>query len=120
MQSRQRVSPDALQRINAEGAVLARLARDVSLGAVALREDCEEDVVLSGDAEISGEIGPGLADEGCLDEVVVFARRALDALDRDLGVRVVVAVVVANAHLKISVKKFENDGPFERVIIRSV
>ena len=120
MQSRQRVSPDALQRINAEGAVLARLARDVSLGAVALREDGEEDVVLSGDAEISGEIGPGLADEGRLDEVVVLARRAFDALDRDLGVRVVVAVVVANAHLKISVKKFENDGPFERVIIRSV
>ena len=49
-------SPNGLERVDAKGAVLARLAGDVTLGAVALREDREEDVILGGHTEVSGEV----------------------------------------------------------------
>ena len=94
-----RAVPNGFEWVNAECAVLARLARDVALGAVAFREDGEENVVLGSDAKIGREIWSGLADECGLNEVIIFARRALDAFDGDLGVGVVVAVVVANANL---------------------
>ena len=99
MQGWLNVLPDGFQRVNTKCTIFARLASDVAFRTVALREDGEQNVVLSRHAEIGGQIGSGFTDECGLDQVVVLARRTLDALDGDFGVRVVVAIVVAYTNL---------------------
>ena len=81
--------------------MFAWLACDVALWAVALGKDCEQNVILSCHAKIGGKIGARLADEGSLNEVVVLAGWALDALDGDLCVGVVVPIIVTYANLKL-------------------
>lgn len=90
------LAANVLERVDAEGARLARLHGGVALGFVALGEDGKQDVVLRRDAERRRQIGAGLADVGGLHQVVVVLLVA--ALDGDLGVRVVVLVVVAHAN----------------------
>ena len=92
--------PDRFERVNTKGAVFAWLACDVALWAVALRENGEQNVILSCHAKIGGKIGARLADESSLNEVVVLAGWALDALDGDLCVGVVVPIIVTYANLK--------------------
>lgn len=82
-----------LQRVDTE---CGMFLRHVAVRAVALRKNREQHVVLSGDAQISGQNRASLADVRGLHQIII--RAIVGAVDRYLGVRVVMLVVVTDSN----------------------